>query len=117
MPIYGTGANVREWIHVKDHCRAIAHVALNGKVGEIYNIGGRNSLQNISLVKKLLKIMGLDLSYLEYVEDRKGHDLRYALNDSKLLGLGFKELIDFDEGIKQTIQWYEANQEWWRDLK
>ena len=61
--------------------------------------------------------MGLDLSYLEYVEDRKGHDLRYALNDSKLLGLGFKELIDFDEGIKQTIQWYEANQEWWRDLK
>lgn len=117
VPIYGTGANVREWIHVKDHCRAIAHIALNGKAGEIYNIGGRNSLQNISLVKKLLKIMGLDLSYLEYVEDRKGHDLRYALNDSKLLGLGFKELIDFDEGIKQTIQWYEANQEWWRDLK
>jgi dTDP-glucose 4,6-dehydratase len=117
VPIYGTGANVREWIHVKDHCRAIAHVALNGKTGEIYNIGGRNSFQNISLVKKLLKIMGLDLSYLEYVEDRKGHDLRYALNDSKLLGIGFKELIDFDEGIKQTIQWYEANQEWWRDLK
>ena len=61
--------------------------------------------------------MGLDLSYLEYVEDRKRHDLRYALNESKLLGIGFKELIDFDEGIKQTIQWYKSNQEWWRDLK
>lgn len=117
VPIYGTGENVREWIHVKDHCRAIAHVALNGKVGETYNVGGRNSLQNITLVKKLLEIMGLDSSYLEYVEDRKGHDLRYALNDSKLLGLGFKESIDFDEGIRKTVQWYEANQEWWKELK
>jgi dTDP-glucose 4,6-dehydratase len=117
VPIYGTGENIREWIHVKDHCRAIAHVALNGKIGETYNVGGRNSLQNITLVKKLLKIMGLDFSYLEYVEDRKGHDLRYALNDSKLLGLGFKESIDFDEGIQKTVQWYEANQEWWRELK
>jgi dTDP-glucose 4,6-dehydratase len=117
VPIYGTGENVREWIHVKDHCRAIAHVALNGEVGETYNVGGRNSLQNITLVKKLLEIMGLDFSYLEHVEDRKGHDLRYALNDSKLLGLGFKESIDFDEGIQKTVQWYEANQEWWRELK
>jgi dTDP-glucose 4,6-dehydratase len=117
VPIYGTGENIREWIHVKDHCRAIAHVALNGKIGETYNVGGRNSLQNITLIKKLLEIMGLDFSYLEHVEDRKGHDLRYALNDSKLLGLGFKESIDFDEGIQKTVQWYEANQEWWRELK
>jgi len=117
VPIYGTGENVREWIHVKDHCRAIAHVALNGKVGETYNVGGRNSLQNITLVKKLLEIMGLDSSYLEYVEDRKGHDLRYALDDSKLCGLGYKESIDFDQGIQKTVHWYEANQEWWRELK
>jgi len=117
VPIYGTGENVREWIHVKDHCRAIAHVALNGKVGETYNVGGRNSIQNITLVKKLLEIMGRDFSFLEHVEDRKGHDLRYALNDTKLLGLGFKESIDFNKGIQMTDQWYETNQEWWRDLK
>ena len=117
VPIYGSGENVREWIHVKDHCRAIAHVALNGKKGETYNIGGRNSFQNISLVNKLLKIMGLDSSHLEYVEDRKGHDLRYALNDSKLLSLGFRETIDFDRGIAQTVKWYETNQDWWKDLK
>ena len=117
VPIYGTGKNVREWIHVKDHCRAIAYIALHGKVGEIYNIGGRNSAQNITLINKLLEIIGLDFSRVEYVEDRKGHDLRYALNDSKLLSLGFKELIDFEEGLKQTVQWYEANQDWWRDLK
>ncbi len=117
VPIYGSGENVREWIHVKDHCRAIAHVALNGKKGETYNIGGRNSFQNISLVNKLLKIMGLDLSHMEYVEDRKGHDLRYALNDSKLLSLGFRETIDFDSGIAQTVKWYETNQDWWKDLK
>ena len=117
VPIYGTGKNVREWIHVKDHCRAIAYIALHGKVGEIYNIGGRNSAQNITLINKLLEIIGLDFSCVEYVEDRKGHDLRYALNDSKLLSLGFKELIDFEEGLKHTVQWYEANQDWWRDLK
>ncbi len=117
VPIYGSGENVREWIHVKDHCRAIAHVALNGKKGETYNIGGRNSFQNISLVNKLLKIMGLDSSHLEYVEDRKGHDLRYALNDSKLLSLGFRETIDFDRGIAETVKWYETNQDWWKDLK
>lgn len=117
VPIYGSGENVREWIHVKDHCRAIAHVALNGKKGETYNIGGRNSFQNISLINELLKIMGLDSSHLEYVEDRKGHDLRYALNDSKLLSLGFRETIDFDRGIAETVKWYETNQDWWKDLK
>jgi dTDP-glucose 4,6-dehydratase len=117
VPIYGSGENVREWIHVKDHCRAIAHVALNGKTGETYNIGGRNSFQNITLVNKLLKIMGLDSSNLEYVKDRKGHDMRYALNDSKLLNLGFRETIEFDRGIAQTVKWYETNQDWWKDLK
>ena len=117
VPIYGSGENVREWIHVKDHCRAIAYLALTGKIGETYNIGGRNSFQNISLVNKLLKIMGLDSSHLEYVEDRKGHDLRYALNDSKLLSLGFRETIEFDSGIEQTVEWYESNQDWWKDLK
>lgn len=117
VPIYGSGENVREWIHVKDHCRAIAHVALNGKTGETYNIGGRNSFQNITLVNKLLKIMGLDSSHLEYVKDRKGHDMRYALNDSKLLNLGFRETIEFDRGIAQTVKWYETNQDWWKDLK
>lgn len=116
VPIYGSGKNVREWIHVEDHCRAIAHIALHGKVGDIYNIGGRNSVQNITLVSKLLDIIQTDSSCVEYVEDRKGHDLRYALNDSKLLSLGFKELIGFEQGLKQTVQWYEANQDWWRDL-
>jgi len=117
VPIYGSGENVREWIHVKDHCRAVAHVALNGKTGETYNIGGRNSFQNITLVNKLLKIMGLDSTHLEFVKDRKGHDMRYALNDSKLLNLGFRETIEFDRGIAQTVKWYETNQDWWKDLK
>jgi UDP-glucose 4-epimerase len=117
VPIYGSGKNVREWIHVKDHCRAIAHIALNGKVGEIYNIGGRNSFQNLSLISKLLAIMGLDSTYVEFVEDRKGHDLRYAIDDSKLAGIGFKEIVEFNDGMAQTIQWYETNQEWWKDLK
>jgi dTDP-glucose 4,6-dehydratase len=117
VPVYGSGKNVREWIHVEDHCRAIAHIALNGKVGEIYNIGGRNSFQNLSLISKLLAIMGLDSTYVEFVEDRKGHDLRYAIDDSKLAGIGFKEIVEFNDGMAQTIQWYETNQEWWKDLK
>jgi len=117
VPVYGSGKNVREWIHVEDHCRAIAHIALNGKVGEIYNIGGRNSFQNLSLISNLLAIMGFDSTYIEFVEDRKGHDLRYAIDDSKLLGIGFKEIVEFDDGMAQTIQWYETNQEWWKDLK
>lgn len=117
VPVYGSGKNVREWIHVEDHCRAIAHIALNGKVGEIYNIGGRNSFQNLSLISNLLAIMGFDSTYIEFVEDRKGHDFRYAIDDSKLLGIGFKEIVEFDDGMAQTIQWYETNQEWWKDLK
>jgi dTDP-glucose 4,6-dehydratase len=117
VPIYGNGNNVREWIHVKDHCRAIAHVALYGKVGETYNVGGNKSIRNISLATKLLRAMGLDSSHLEYVEDRKGHDLRYALNDSRLRDLGFRESMDFNQGIKKTIQWYESNRDWWKELK
>ena len=117
VPIYGSGKNVREWIHVDDHCRAIAFLAINGTPGEIYNIGGQNAIENLSLIERLVSLMGLDFSYIDHVEDRKGHDFRYALDDSKLMKLGFRETIDFEAGILQTIKWYKNNQDWWRDLK
>jgi dTDP-glucose 4,6-dehydratase len=117
VPIYGSGKNIREWIHVDDHCRAIAFLAISGTPGEIYNIGGLNAIENLNLIELLLGFMELDTSRIEHVEDRKGHDFRYALDDSKLLKLGFRETIDFHSGILQTIKWYETNQEWWRGLK
>ena len=116
VPIYGSGQNEREWIHVDDHCRAIAHVALNGKIGETYNIGGSNGKKNIDLIHQIINILGLDRSMIKFVEDRKGHDFRYAIDDSKLNQLGFRESIKFENGIVETIKWYESNRHWWSEL-
>jgi dTDP-glucose 4,6-dehydratase len=113
IPIYGTGLNEREWIHVDDHCRAIASLSLIGKFGDIYNIGGKNRITNIALVSKIIELMGFSGSVLEFVEDRKGHDFRYAMDVSKIHDLGFREEVDLESGLKDVISWYRKNIDWW----
>jgi len=118
VPLYGTGLNIRDWIHVEDNCRAIARVLQEGRSGEVYNIGGDNERSNIDITNALLFALGKDDSMIEYVEDRKGHDRRYGMDSSKIKGdLGWKPEIDFSEGINKTIEWYIENPEWWRKLK
>ncbi len=116
IPVYGNGLNEREWIHVDDHCRGIALIATTGKIGEIYNIGGNNRITNIELVNKIVESMGFEKSRIEFVEDRKGHDFRYALNNSKIANLGHKESIDFETGLADLVKWYESNEAWWNPL-
>lgn len=118
VPVYGNGLNVRDWLHVDDHCHGI-HLALTkGKAGEIYNIGGGTELNNLELTIKILEIMGKDQESIEYVEDRKGHDLRYSVNISKISNeLGFAPQVNWEAGLKETINWYQENEAWWRPLK
>ena len=118
VPVYGSGLNVRDWLHVDDHCRGI-HLALTkGKAGEIYNIGGGTELNNLELTDKILDIMGKDRESIEYVEDRKGHDLRYSVDTSKISNeLGYTPQVDWEVGLKETINWYQENEAWWRPLK
>ncbi|MDH7603050.1 MAG: dTDP-glucose 4,6-dehydratase [Armatimonadota bacterium] len=117
LPVYGDGMQIRDWLHVLDHCSGIETVMLKGKPGEIYNIGGDNLRPNIEIVKIILEVTGKDESLIRYVEDRPGHDRRYALDSSKLLALGWRREHDFDTGIRETIRWYMENQEWWRKIK
>ncbi|HOI84439.1 MAG TPA: dTDP-glucose 4,6-dehydratase [Acholeplasmataceae bacterium] len=113
LPVYGKGENVRDWLHVYDHCTAIDLIIHNGRVGEIYNIGGHNERTNLSVVKTILKELNKPESLIRYVTDRKGHDLRYAINPTKIeTQLGWKPKYDFDTGIKQTIKWYLEHQDW-----
>ena len=113
LPVYGDGANIRDWIHVNDHCSAILKVLLEGKVGEIYNIGGDSELTNLELVKQLLKIVDKPESLITFVKDRPGHDLRYAINHDKITKeLNWKPEIKFEEGLKMTVQWYLDNNKW-----
>lgn len=117
LPVYGKGINVRDWLYVEDHCSAIMSIILNGKDGEVYNVGGHNERRNIDVVKTILKALDKDESLIEFVTDRKGHDLRYAIDASKIeKELGWKPKTSFDEGIKKTIQWYLENENWWRPL-
>ncbi|MDR1954245.1 MAG: dTDP-glucose 4,6-dehydratase [Clostridiales Family XIII bacterium] len=117
LPVYGKGENVRDWLHVRDHCRAIAMIVNDGKVGEVYNIGGHNERSNIQIVQTILQSLGKDESLIEYVTDRKGHDLRYAIDASKIgKELGWKPEIYFDEGIVSTIKWYLDNKPWWEEI-
>lgn len=113
IPIYGNGLNEREWIHVDDHCRAIALVSQKGILGEVYNIGGNNRMSNLLLVSKIIEIMGFDESRIEFVQDRKGHDFRYSISNSKISKLGFLEKINFEEGLRNVISWYKSNKDWW----
>lgn len=117
LPVYGKGENVRDWLYVKDHCAAIDLILRKGRVGETYNIGGHNERRNIDVVKTILKELGKPESLIEYVEDRKGHDRRYAIDPTKIHEeLGWEPATKFDEGIKRTIQWYLANKSWWEDI-
>jgi dTDP-glucose 4,6-dehydratase len=119
VPVYGDGLYVRDWLYVIDHCRAIDLVLNKGKVGETYLVGGMTrDISNIDVIKKILKIMGEDESFIEYVKDRPGHDRRYAVDWSKIeKELGWKPLHDFDEWLEKTVQWYKANEKWWKDVK
>ncbi len=118
VPIYGEGKNIRDWIHVDDHARGIDFIIQKGQVGQTYCLGGDSEITNIDLTKKILKIMGKDEDMIEYVKDRPGHDLRYAIDFSKAKKeLGWNPKISLDEGLKQTIEWYENNQEWWKNIK
>ena len=117
LPVYGNGANIRDWLHVYDHCVAIDLIVRNGKVGEVYNIGGHNEKSNLDVVKILLKALNKPESLITYVEDRKGHDLRYAIDPKKMeTELGWKPKYNFDTGIAQTIQWYIDNEKWWKNI-
>ena len=118
VPLYGKGLNVRDWLHVDDHCRGIHAVLMKGKAGEIYNIGGGEELTNKELTSMILTKMGKNDSSIEYVQDRLGHDLRYSVSIEKISReLGYQPLVKFNEGIEETIEWYKKNEQWWRPLK
>jgi len=119
VPIYGDGLYVRDWLYVEDHCKALDSILHKGKVGETYFIGGIiEDIPNIEVVRKILKIMGKDESYIEYVKDRPGHDRRYAIDWSKInRELSWKPEVDFDTGLKLTVDWYLKNKDWWKKIK
>lgn len=117
VPVYGTGQQVRDWLHVEDHCRAIALLIEQGVNGEVYNIGGAEECTNIQLTKAILRLMDKDESSIEFVEDRPGHDFRYSLDCSKLKSLGWKPVYSLSQGLKKTVKWYQSNEDWWRLLK
>jgi dTDP-glucose 4,6-dehydratase len=114
VPLYGDGGNVRDWIHVDDHCRAIRLVAERGEPGEVYHVAGTAELTNIELTRLLLDAMGADWSSVERVPDRKGHDRRYSLDDSKLRALGYEPVTSFADGLAETVRWYKDNPSWWK---
>jgi dTDP-glucose 4,6-dehydratase len=117
LPVYGDGLNVRDWIHVEDHCRAIFSVLLEGKPGEVYNVGGDGEMRNIDVVKLILERLGKPESLITYVKDRLGHDRRYAIDSSKIQqSLNWKPLHRPEQGIRETVDWYVANRAWWEPL-
>ncbi len=118
VPLYGEGDNIRDWLHVDDHTRGIALVVARGRAGEIYNIGGGTELTNRELTQLLLDATGTDWSYVDRVEDRKGHDLRYSVDIGKIRAeLGYEPLVPFDQGLADVVQWYRDNRAWWEPLK
>lgn len=115
IPVYGDGLNVRDWLHVKDHCRAVDLILRRGRAGAIYNVGGGNELANIQIVRRVLSLLGCSESLITYVTDRKGHDRRYAVDCSKIRGeLGWTPQTDFDAGLEKTVRWYVKNTKWLR---
>ena len=117
LPVYGDGKNVRDWLYVSDHCSAIHFIIENGELGEVYNVGGGNELQNIHITHQILELLGKSTDLIKFVEDRKGHDLRYSLDCSKLNQLGWMPEHSFDEALAETIQWYQSNEAWWVPIK
>lgn len=117
LPVYGDGLNVRDWLYVEDHCRAIDLIIHEGRIGEVYNVGGHNEMANIDIVKIILKELGKPESLIKFVADRKGHDMRYAIDPSKIhKELGWLPETMFADGIKKTIKWYLDNKKWWQDI-
>lgn len=118
LPIYGDGKNVRDWLHVKDHCRAIDIVLREGEVGEVYNIGGNNEKTNLEITEAILNTLNKPKDLIKFVKDRLGHDRRYAIDSSKMKEeLNWEPEYTFEEGIAETIQWYIDNEDWWRNIK
>jgi len=117
IPVYGTGKNIRDWLFVEDHCSAILQVLLKGKSGKSYNISAGNELDNLTIIKTILRLMNKSHDLIEFVEDRPGHDFRYSLDSSKIKSeLNWLVKTDFDKGIEQTINWYLSNQQWWKNI-
>ena len=117
LPVYGKGENVRDWLYVKDHCSAIDLVMRKGRVGEVYNVGGHNERTNLEVVKTILAQLGKPESLITYVTDRPGHDMRYAIDPTKIhTELGWLPETKFDDGIKATIEWYLENESWWKNI-
>lgn len=117
LPVYGNGENVRDWLYVYDHCTAIDLIIHKGNIGEVYNIGGHNERSNIEVVKTILNLLGKSEDLISYVNDRPGHDLRYAIDPSKIENeLGWKAKYDFDSGIKETVKWYIEHEYWWKSV-
>ncbi|MGY1452353.1 dTDP-glucose 4,6-dehydratase [Streptomyces sp. SS8] len=115
VPLYGDGSNIREWLHVSDHCRAIQLVLTRGRAGEIYNVGGGNERTNRQITESLLSLCGASPDLVRHVADRKGHDMRYALDDTKIREeLGYTATVSFEEGLADTVAWYRDNRSWWR---
>lgn len=117
LPVYGEGLNVRDWLYVEDHCKAIDLIVHKGRIGEVYNVGGHNEMKNIDIVKLIIHELGKDESLITYVTDRKGHDLRYAIDPTKIHNeLGWLPETKFSDGIKKTIKWYLENRQWWEEI-
>ena len=117
VPLYGEGSNIRDWIYVIDNCEAIDFVINNGKSGEVYNIATNNEKTNLEMTETLLRELGKDDSFIENVKDRLGHDFRYSLNCEKILKLGWEPRFNFEQALKETIEWYKNNVDWWKKLK
>lgn len=118
LPVYGQGLNIRDWLYVEDHCKAIDMIIHNGKIGEVYNVGGHNEKQNIEVVKTILSHLEKSEKLITYVKDRAGHDLRYAIDPTKITTeLGWEPETSFEKGMKKTIEWYLDNQNWMNDIK
>jgi len=117
VPLYGDGRNVRDWLHVEDHCAAVDLLIHRGENGEVYNIGGGNDVMNVDLTHRILQELGKPLSLIKPVPDRLGHDRRYCLDTTKLRGVGWTPKVEFETGLHQTVQWYRQNEWWWRPIK
>jgi dTDP-glucose 4,6-dehydratase len=117
VPLYGDGLNVRDWLHVEDHCRAVDLLLTAGRPGEVYNIGGGNEVRNVDLTHRLLELVGRPPTFIRRVEDRPGHDRRYSLDTRKLRAMGWSPARDFEAGLAETVDWYRRNEWWWRPIK
>ncbi|MCC7033033.1 MAG: dTDP-glucose 4,6-dehydratase [Acidobacteria bacterium] len=117
VPLYGDGGNVRDWLHVLDHCRALDLLIHQGQSGEVYNIGGGNEVKNVDLTHQLIRLLGKDETLIRRVEDRKGHDRRYSVSTAKLRDMGWQPQVPFEQGLADTVRWYRENEWWWRPVK